>query len=496
MRNQRSSSSLRWLSVFLILGAVILGTLQLVRFSRLRANFPPGMVIAGVPVGGLDRAASAQRLLEAYTTTPVELRYGGAVIHLSPSVAEFKLDIESMLAAADLARTEQPFWIGFWNYLWGLPSLPAEIPLRATFSEQRLRAYLEDEIAARFDQPPTPALPTVGTVNFQAGTQGTALDIDRSILLIENALRSPNRRTVDLPLQRTNPPRPSFQNLEVLLKQTIQLSGFDGLVGLYLLDLQTAQEIHFAYRQNQSVSVRPDIAFTAASIIKIPIMVSVYRRLGDAPDAETLKLLEEMIEKSGNDPADWVMERVINRTMAPLEVTADMQALGLENTFLAGQFYPGATLLYRYETPANQRTDVNTDPDVYNQTTPSDMGMLLEDIYQCNQSGGGAFMVVFPGEITQSECQAMINSLTRNKLPELITKGLPEGTRIAHKHGWVTYFGVMNTLGDAAIVYTPGGNYILVIFLHHPEQLVWEPASDLVAELSRAVYNFYNFGPP
>ena len=495
MRNQSSSSSLRWISVFLILGAVILGTLQLVRFSRLRANFPPGMLIAGVPVGGLDRAASAQRLLEAYTTTPIELQYGDTVIHISPSVAEFKLDTESMLAAADLARTELPFWIGFWNYLWGLPATPPEIPLSASFSEPRLRSYLGEEIAARFDQPPTPALPSAGTVNFQQGSQGTALDIDRSILLIENALRSPSRRTVDLPLQRTTPPRPSFQNLEVLLKQTIQLSGFDGLVGLYLLDLQTAQEIHFANQQNQSITVRPDIAFTAASIIKVPIMVSIFRRIGDAPDAETMKLLEEMIEKSGNDPADWVMERVIDRTSAPLEVTADMQALGLDNTFLAGQFYPGATLLYRYDTPANQRTDVNTDPDVYNQTTPAEMGMLLEDIYQCNQSGGGALMVVFPGEITQTECQTMINSLTRNKLPELITKGLPEGTRIAHKHGWVTYFGVMNTLGDAAIVYTPGGNYILVIFLHQPEQLVWEPASDLVAELSRAVYNFYNYAP-
>jgi beta-lactamase class A len=495
MRNQGSSSSLRWISVFLILGAVILGTLQLVRFSRLRANFPPGMVIAEIPVGGLDRAGSAQRLLEAYTITPIELSYGDTMIHISPSVAEFTLDLESMLAAADLARTELPFWVGFWNYLWGLPTAPREIPLRASFSEQRLRSYLEEEVAARFDQPPAPALPAAGTVNFQPGAQGTALDIERSILLIERALRSPSRRTVDLPLQRTSPPRPSFQNLEVLLKQTIQLSGFDGLVGLYLLDLQTAQEIHFAYQQNQTISVRPDIAFTAASIIKLPIMVSVYRRLGDAPDAETVRLLEEMIEKSGNDPADWVMERVIDRTSAPLEVSADMQALGLENTFLAGQFYPGATLLYRYDTPANLRADVNTDPDIYNQTTPSEMGMLLEDIYQCNQSGGGAFMVVFPGEITQSECQAMINSLTRNKLPELITKGLPEGTRIAHKHGWVTYFGIMNTLGDAAIVYTPGGNYILVVFLHQPDQLVWEPATDLVADLSRAVYNYYNYAP-
>jgi hypothetical protein len=82
--------------------------------------------------------------------------------------------------------------------------------------------------------------------------------------------------------------------------------------------------------------------------------------------------------------------------------------------------------------------------------------------------------------------------LVNNRLPVLLTAGLPEATPIAHKHGWVTVNGVINTIGDAGIVYTPGGNYIMVVFLYHPQQLIWEPASELVAELSRAVYNFYN----
>jgi beta-lactamase class A len=264
------------------------------------------------------------------------------------------------------------------------------------------------------------------------------------------------------------------------------------LTGLYLLDLQNQEEIHFAYRLGEDYPTAPDVAFTAASIIKIPIMVSVFRRLGEIPDVETTRLLEEMIEKSGNDPADWVMERVIQDTLAPMEVTKDMQALGLENTFLAGYFAPGSPLLQAYQTPANTRTDIDTDPDIYNQTTPSDMGMLLEDIYQCNQTGGSALAAVYPGEFTQAECQTMITYLTKNKLGSLIEGGVPDGTRVAHKHGWVTYFGIINTIGDAGIVYTPGGNYVLVIFLYRAEQLVWDPAAALIADLSRAVYNYYN----
>lgn len=492
MRRSGSYSLLRGISLLLIFGAVILFALQLVRYSRIRAVYPQGMRIAGVPVGGLDRAQSAQRILEVYSATPVELHYGDAVIQVSPSVAEFEPDINAMLAAADLIRSQQPFWVGFWNFLLGRKETVSEVPLRATFSEVRLRSYLENEISARYDKPPSPSLPAVGTVNFQPGIQGTSLDIDRSVDLIERALRSVDRRVVELPLEKTNPARPSIQNLEVLLKQTIDLAKFDGLVGLYMVDLQTSEEIHFIYRQGESLPVHPDLAFTAASIIKIPIMVSAFRRLGDDIDPETTKLIEEMIEKSGNDPADWLMERVINPFTAPLLVTADMQALGLENTFLAGEFYPGAPLLAAYQTPANQRADINTDPDIYNQTTPTEIGMLLEDIYQCTQTGGGALMAVFPGEFTQSECQTMITYLTRNKIGFLIEAGVPEGTRIAHKHGWVTYFGIMYTLGDAGIIFTPGGNYILVVFVHHPNQLLWEPASDLVARLSEAVYNYFN----
>lgn len=493
MNRRRSSPSLRWISLILILAAVILTVFQLARFSRLRANFPEGMTIGGIPVGGLDRAASAQRILEAYTAAPVELHYGESVIQISPSVAEFKVDLESMLAAADQARSQRPFWIDFWDFLWGRAERAYDIPLSASFSQSRLKTYLIEEIAARYDQPPTSALPAVGTVSFQPGQQGTLLDLNRSVDLIENALRSTSRRVVELPLERSAPPRPSIQNLEILLKQTIDLSGFDGLVGVYLLDLQTGDEIHFAYQEGQSLPTNPDIAYTAASIIKIPIMVSVFRRVGEDVDAETLNLLELMIEKSGNDPADWVMEKEIDPSTAPLLVTEDMRKLGLESTFLAGQFYPGAPLLDSFQTPANSRTDASTDPDVYNQTTPSEIGTLLADIYQCNLTGGGTLMAVFPGEFTQSECQTMLNYLSKNNIGLLIEAGVPDGTQVAHKHGWTTYFGVMTSLGDASIVYTPGGNYALVIFAHRPDELIWEPASELVSDLSEAVYNYFNF---
>jgi len=293
VNKRRTFSTLRFLSILLILAAIVLTVLQLVRFSRVRAFLPAGLIVAGVPVGGLDRQQAAQRLMEVYSS-PIELYYKDAVIHLYPSVTDFQLEIESMLSVADYQRTSKEFWEDYWDFLWGRTDFPTRIPLSATFSEARLRQYL-DTIVERYDQPSEPAIPVAGTVSFQPGKPGTSLDVDTAVVLIESALNSLTSRTVNLPLERSDPTRPVFQNLEILLKQTVDVSGFDGLTGVYLMDLQTGDEIHFAYRQGEDIPVNPDIAFTASSIIKIPILVSAFSRIGENPDPETMKLVEDMI---------------------------------------------------------------------------------------------------------------------------------------------------------------------------------------------------------
>ncbi|MFZ5884163.1 MAG: serine hydrolase, partial [Chloroflexota bacterium] len=108
--------------------------------------------------------------------------------------------------------------------------------------------------------------------------------------------------------------------------------------------------------------------------------------------------------------------------------------------------------------------------------------------------GGGALIAAFPQTITPEICQRMIDFLAADKIGVLIEAGVPEGTRVAHKHGWISdpASGVIKNISDAAIVYTPGGNYVLTIYAYHPVQTVWEPVSLLFAQLSQAVYNFYN----
>jgi hypothetical protein len=186
------------------------------------------MTIAGVRVGGVDPQIASQRVLQVYST-PIEVQYGDAIIHVDPSVVGFELNIDAMIAAADLARTGGSFWGGFWNYLWNRDPTPVEVPLSSTIAEERLRAYLQNEISARYDEPPMPAQPIPGGTSFTPGAPGRVLDIERSIRLIEDTLRSPTNRVVVLSYGQSAATRPTIPNLEILLKQIITSAGFDGV---------------------------------------------------------------------------------------------------------------------------------------------------------------------------------------------------------------------------------------------------------------------------
>ncbi len=472
-----------------ILAAAWIAYTQFQQFTLARSVYPDGSTIAGIAVGGLNQQQALERLVAAYGV-PVELRYGSAVIQPQPAALGFKLDLTAMLTQAEVWRTQPPLLDAFWDYLWQRKPGGFEIQLQADVDAGRIRAYLQNEIAPRYDQAAQNALPVAGTTHFLPGKPGATLQVEPAVPLIIAALRSLSSRRVELTSSPVSPLRPTLQNLQVLLGQVITLAHFDGIAEVYVQDLKSQQELHFAVQNGKNIP--PDVGFTAASTIKIPIMIATFRRAVQPAGQDVLDNLAQMIEISENDPADWLMKQM-DKNNGPLEVTRDIQALGLKNTFLAGYFYRGAPLLKHILTPANQRKDYFTDPDPYNQTTPAEIGRLLADIYQCAQDGGGAFATVFPGQITQGECQQMEQLLERNKLPVLIAAGVPDGTLLGHKHGWIQELdGVVHTYCDAALVFSPGGDYVMTVYLWKKDQLLFDRANTLTADLSQAVYNYFN----
>jgi beta-lactamase class A len=492
VRNRNTNLVLRGTSILFISIAIVVTISSLITYSRQRNNYPAGMTIGGIPVGGLSPAEASQRLLEIYTS-PVEVQYSDSLIHIEPALVGFEVQIDTMLAAADLTRTGGPFWGGFWDFLWNRDPAPVTIPLSASLEEERLRLFLQTEIAPRYDKPGAAPQPIPGSSDYTPGEPGQILDVERAVRLIENALRSPSNRVVVLSFQEASVSRPTFESLETQLKQIIQVSDFDGLVGLYMMDLQTGQEIHFALNNKESVPVSPDIAFTASSTIKVPILVSFMLKNGAVVDDRMNTILLEVFQKSDNFATDDVMEE-LDQNQGPLFVTRDMETLGLENTFIGGFFYLGApNLLGAHPTPANSRTDISTEPDPYTQTSPSDIGTLLSDIYQCAQTGGGALVAAFPTRANQQMCQTIINYMVQDKFGSLIQAGVPDGTLVAHKHGFVRdNFDVIHDISDAAIIYTPNGNFVLTIYTYHPINNLWDVTNPLVVKLTQAAYNYFN----
>jgi beta-lactamase class A len=107
------------------------------------------------------------------------------------------------------------------------------------------------------------------------------------------------------------------------LKQLIdQIQEQGQITEVVLIDPSTGDTFDFA-RQNLK-DVPPEISFTAASTIKIPIMISSFRIMDEEPDATTKKQLSLMITESKNEQTDWMMENIIGGNLAPLSVTDDM----------------------------------------------------------------------------------------------------------------------------------------------------------------------------
>ncbi len=486
-----------WLLFLLSLGsigaAVVLGATQYQNFHQVSPTYPAGTIIAGIPTGGLTRTLAEKRLDEGYGL-PVELHFKNSIIQASPQELGFVVDIQAMLDEADRQIAPDFSWPAFWDYLWNReqPARPAAVKLQATTDENRIRAYLTDVVAPRYDQAAQNAVPVIQNMTFQAGISGTTLEIDPAVPLIAAALTSLSNRVVDLNSTPVAAAPPSIHDLELMLQQMLDSSGFTGITEIYLQDAKGQRKLDLAYQQGKVLP--PGIAFTAASTIKIPIMISVFRRVSEPTPDDVMQNLEKMIEISENDPADWLMQHVIDPVTGPLEVSQDMQALGMKSTFLGGYFYLGAPLLKRFETPANQRKDYFTDPDIYNQTTPAEIGQLLGAIYQCSQDGSGLLANVFPGQISQNECKEMITLLFGNHMPMLAAAGVPDGTKIAHKHGWVIEpgDGLMHSICDAGIIYSPGGDFILTIYRWNKDQILFDPANIQMADLAQVVYQFFN----
>lgn len=482
--------------LLMILAAILLFVNQLSKFSAERQEMPPGLIMGGVPVSGLSQA-EAQAYIEQVYGAPVKVIYREQEIHLNPDQVGFRVNSEAMLSRASEVRTEGTFWAGFWDYLWRHPERTYDVELVAEYSEEQLLAWLAD-VAARYDSPPAPPQPVLETLSFGAGQPGYTLNQEESLKLIDKALRKPTDRVVNLVVEEKQAPQPGMETLKALLVDYLVSEKFDGIASIHIIDEQTGQELELDVdlRKGNLSYLTCEVPYAATSTMKLPITVEYFRFLDwiPTPDSDAYKILTETLWQSGNVSANFIMQDIgFGDAYAGVEkVRETTQYLGLENTFIVAPYDDEEEPEY-FSTPAREAvragTCVNTYADAYMQTTVSDLAILLDMVYQCAEYDGGGLVAAFPNEITQDDCQMMIDLLSNNQEGEwLVMSGVPADVPVAHKHGY-TY----DTHGDAALVLSPGGDYVLSIFLWADVNwLDYAISSSVVEGVSIAVFNYFN----
>jgi len=265
--------------------------------------------------------------------------------------------------------------------------------------------------------------------------------------------------------------------LRAALDARIATAGAEA-VGVYFKDL----------RAGDSVLIDPDVRMHAASMMKVPVMIQLFRdrdagrlRLDDsvtitktfrsivdgspydlgAPDdsdttlyrrvgeRESIRyLMDRMITVSSNLATNLLIELVgADRTQATMrELGADSIAVlrGVED----GKAYQAG---------------------LNNTTTARDLGVI--------------FSAIAEGRAASLEaCGEMIEILERQEFNEGIPAGLPAGVRVAHKTGWIT-----EIQHDGGIVTLPDGRRFVLVVL--TRGIADTTAADaLIADVSRLAY--------
>jgi len=255
----------------------------------------------------------------------------------------------------------------------------------------------------------------------------------------------------------------------------------------------SAADVAVAFRTldgGDELLIHPDVEYHAASTMKVPVMIELYRQaragalrledempivnefhsivdgspykldVSDDSDADVYKrvggrmsyraLCEAMITVSSNFAANLLIER-----LGATRIQATTDALGA----------PGMHVLRGVEDGKAYQAGLN------NTTTARDLGMLLAAI----ANGTAA---------SPASCNEMLAILGRQHFNEGIPAGLPPGTTVYHKTGWI---GAV-VYHDAALVEPArGGRYVLVVLTGGiPKEA---DAHALVRDISQLVFD-------
>jgi len=271
--------------------------------------------------------------------------------------------------------------------------------------------------------------------------------------------------------------KPSIEDLKVNIEQKIET--IEGDIAIALLDLSD---------EKNSIFINADENFHAASTMKVPVMIELYKQQNEGLInlKDSILLVNEfksIVDGSlysmdiGDDSDDIIYSKIgTKQTLYDLMVPMITVSSNLATNVLI-EIVDAKKVNQTMRDLGAEKIEVLRgvedqkayDLGLSNSTTANDLMAIMKAI--ADGSAG-----------TKTDCEAMLSILKMQEWNDMIPKYFPENIEVAHKTGSIT--GVHH---DAAIVYLPDGrSYVLVLLSKNLKD--FDKGTDQLAQISKIIY--------
>lgn len=254
------------------------------------------------------------------------------------------------------------------------------------------------------------------------------------------------------------------------------IQGFNGQIGVYVKSL----------RNGQTVSINGDTTFPTASIVKVPILIGIMNRIYKKELDYHQKLV--WYDTLNYDPGEDIVAYLKPQTEIELSKVMMLMMTISDNTgslWLQSIAGTGKRINHLLDSMGYQATRVNSrtpgreaDRAIFGwgQTTPNEMGRLMEDIVE--------------GKVISKEASdQMLRIMGRQYWDEEALSSIPPAVFVASKNGAVN-------ASRSEVLYVNGKHpYIFSVFTKNNKDISWgneNEAWQLTRQLSKLLWNYFN----
>ncbi len=245
-------------------------------------------------------------------------------------------------------------------------------------------------------------------------------------------------------------------------------ASYRGKVGIYIKDLQTGKTWDY----------NPDRLFPSASLVKVPIMASVFEKIqlgGMTLDTQIKLTRHERVGGSGS--LKWVRE---GTSLSVMEIIYKMITES-DNT--------ATRMLIDYVSMPYLAATFKQLGLVHTNITPEGMslasGYVLRDNYTTAREMASLMEKIYAGQLVSKEAsEFMLDVLKHNKSHNRLRKGLPIGWEIGHKTGLLR-----KSCHDVGIVFSPRGDYVIAVLTGNAPN--YTVAKNFISKVAKLTYKYY-----